>query len=281
MQRQQPKGPVSEFRWRGHTLRYEERGEGARPFVLMHGLLLPSWINGQIADRLAAAGHRMILFDLLGHGRSDKPTHATAHRLEFAGEQVVALLDHLELEEAVVGGVSLGANVTLEAAVRAPQRIRAMVCEMPVLERGTIGVQLQLAPLLFLLRYGGWPLRAFFNAVGKLPRTRSEVLNAVLDTGGDTREMAAVMHGFAAGPVCPPLADRKRLDAPTLVIGHGGDWMHPMDDAEALAAELPNARLVQARSFFELRTRPERIVGEIGRFLDEVWAPRLVAADEA
>lgn len=277
----EPKGIVGEVSWRGYTLRYEERGAGSRPFVLMHGLLLPSWINGQIADRLAASGNRVILFDLLGHGRSDKPTHATNHRLEFMGEQVVTLLDALELEEAVIGGVSLGANVALQTAVIAPDRIRALVCEMPVLERGTIGVQLQLAPLLFLLRYGGWPVQALFSLVGKLPRTKHEAFNAVLDTGGDTREMAAVMHGMAAGPVCPPMELRRQITAPTFVIGHKGDWMHPMDDAEALAVEVPNAKLVNARSFFELRSRPDRIVGEISAFLDEVWAPRLVNAEQA
>lgn len=156
--------------------------------------------------------------------------------------------------------------------------MRALICEMPVLERGTIGVQLQLAPLLFLLRYGGLPLRALFGLVQRLPRTTNEVLNAVLDTARDPRVMAAIMHGYAVGPVCPPLPERASITAPTLIIGHPHDWMHPMDDADALARELPDARLVQARSFFELRTRPDRIVGEILRFLGEVWASEPAAA---
>jgi pimeloyl-ACP methyl ester carboxylesterase len=57
---------------------------------------------------------------------------------------------------------------------------------------------------------------------------------------------------------------------PTLIIGHQNDLIHPFSDAENLAAQIPHARLVQARSMFELRLDPERLTREIVRFLDEV-----------
>lgn len=264
---------VDDFEFEGRRLVYETRGSGDRPFVLLHGILLPAGINAVVASRLAERGNRVILLDLLGHGRSDKPAHAYHHRLESASEQVIALLDHLGIDQAVVGGTSLGANVTLQVAVDAPGRLRAGICEMPVLERGTVGVLIQLAPLLFLFRYAGPVVRPVFRTLRSLRGVnRHEVFDAVLGAAGEPREMAAVMHGFTAGPVCPRYTDRVRVQQPFLVVGHRGDFMHPMDDAEALVEELPNARLVQARSFFELRTRPERIIGEMGDFLDEVWA---------
>jgi hypothetical protein len=58
----------------------------------------------------------------------------------------------------------------------------------------------------------------------------------------------------------------------TVVIGHENDLIHPFSDAENLAQQVPNAQLVQARSMFELRLEPERLTGEIVRFLDEVYA---------
>ena len=76
-----------------------------------------------------------MLLDLLGHGRSDKPTHASTYRIDSYAEQVIALLDHLGVEGAVLGGISLGANVSLFAATRYPERTRALILEMPVLER--------------------------------------------------------------------------------------------------------------------------------------------------
>ena len=266
------KGRAGQLSYRGWRLAYEERGEGDRPFVLIHGLLLPSWVNGNVATLLADRGNRVILLDLLGHGDSDQPTHASHHRLEYGGEQVVALLDHLEIGDAVIGGMSLGANVSLQVAVVAPERVRGLVCEMPVLERGSIPVMLTLLPLMLALRYGGPAVRGLFSTVQRLPRTTNEPLNAVLDTGGDPRAMAAVMHGYASGPVCPPESQRVEITTPTLVLGHRRDWMHPLTDAEALAKELPDARLVRASSIFEMRMRPDRLVVEVAAFLDDVWS---------
>lgn len=267
-------GSLGTFELGGYTLSYEIRGRSTgQPIVLIHGLLLPSWVNGQVADRLVEHGHQVVLFDLLGHGRSDKPLHASQYRMEYAALQVVALLDHLGLDQAVIGGMSLGANVALETAVAHPARVRAIVCEMPVLERGLSGVAATLLPLLVALRLGGPLVRGLFRAVGRLPRTGNEVFNSILDTAGDPHAMAAVMHGYATGPICPPTSERRRLAVPALIIGHQGDIIHPFDDATALAEELPQARLVRANSFYEMRVRPDRLVAQIAGFLDEVWAP--------
>lgn len=262
------------FTWHDYTLSYEIRGTGDKPVVLVHGLLTPSWINGEIARRLAERGYKVILFDLLGHGRSDKPLHASAHRLEYAGQQVVALLDHLGIDRAVVGGMSLGANVALEVAARAPERVEALICEMPVLERGAPGVMLTLLPLLVLVRYGGRAWSALVKIAERVPRGSHEALNAILDTGGDARAMAAVLHGYASGPTCPPSDERKAITAPALIIGHSRDWMHPFNDAHALSAELPDTTFLTASSIFELRARPDRLTAEIIAFLERLWPQR-------
>ena len=61
------------------------------------------------------------------------------------------------------------------------------------------------------------------------------------------------------------------MHIPALVIGHRSDRIHPFHDAEQLAARLPDARLLQATSVFELRLKPERLTSEIAQFLDAVW----------
>lgn len=70
------------------------------------------------------------------------------------GTQVVGLLDHLGLHEAVVGGTSLGANVTLDVAVRAPNRLRGMVVEMPVLDNALVACAVAFTPLMVGLTLG-------------------------------------------------------------------------------------------------------------------------------
>ena len=100
----------------------------------LHGLLLDANLSRHLARRLAAEGNRVVLLDLLGHGRSDRPRHAGALRMDLYAEQVLCLLDELGVDQAVLGGVSLGTNVSLLTAAAAPERVRGLVLEMPVLE---------------------------------------------------------------------------------------------------------------------------------------------------
>ncbi|MGH9047049.1 MAG: alpha/beta fold hydrolase, partial [Acidimicrobiales bacterium] len=61
------------------------------------------------------------------------------------------------------------------------------------------------------------------------------------------------------------------MTTPTLILGHPSDRLHPLGDAARLAAQLPNARFVEARSILELRLRPARLTAEIIGFLEDAW----------
>jgi hypothetical protein len=71
---------------------------------------------------------------------------------------------------------------------------------------------------------------------------------------------------------------RQTFQTPALVIGHPRDPVHPFSDADMLAAELPNGRLVDASSIIELRTHPRRLTAKIAAFLDECWGEDQVPA---
>src|SRR4051795_5830053 len=112
------------FRHAGYRMTYDVWGEGERTVVLIHGLLMNRRMYDRLAPELAARGNRVITVDLLGHGRSDRPEDLRLYSMPLFARQVVALLDHLELDAAVVGGTSLGANVALELAAREPERAK-------------------------------------------------------------------------------------------------------------------------------------------------------------
>jgi pimeloyl-ACP methyl ester carboxylesterase len=260
------------FEHEGYRLGYEVHGEGRRVIVLLHGLLLDAGINRQLARRLAEHGYRVVLLDLLGHGASDKPPHATQHRMDRYAREVLALLDELGLDRAVVGGVSLGANVSLLLAVQAPQRVAALLIEMPVLEWATPAAASLFVPMLLAVSYGRWLFRFVTSLTRRLPRTGVDALDSVLNMlSAEPEEIAAVLHGLLVGPIAPEIERRRAIRVPTLIIGHENDLIHPFSDAENLAQQIPNARLIEANSMFELRLKPERLTHEIVRFLDEVF----------
>jgi pimeloyl-ACP methyl ester carboxylesterase len=255
----------------GSRLFYDVYGTGDQVIVYTHGLLLDSQLNRGIAEALAEHGHRVVLLDLLGHGRSDQPPQATRYRIDRYADQIVGLLDHLGLEQAVLGGLSLGANVSLFTAARYPERVRALVLEMPVLERAVPAAALMFAPMILLAHYGRPFLHLTAGLFARVPRTRFGPLNSVLGSASLPPEtMAAVLHGVLVGPVAPTVEQRRAIAAPTLVLAHRNDLIHPFDDAANLVEELPHAVLVRARSPLELRLRPQRLTHELVAFLDEL-----------
>jgi pimeloyl-ACP methyl ester carboxylesterase len=256
-----------------YELAYEVYGSGDRVLVWLHALLFDANLGRSLARRLAARGNRVVLLDLLGHGRSAKPRHAGAHRMDLYAEQVLCLLDELGVDQVVLGGVSLGTNVSLLTAVQAPERVRGLVLEMPVLEWATPAAAATFLPLLLEVHYARAALRLVTRAAARLPRSGLGPLDSFLNTAAsDPDEIAAVLHGILMGPIAPTIDQRRAITAPALVLGHGVDLIHSFSDAKRLAQQLPDARLIRTRTFAELWMRPARLTAEISEFLDHVWA---------
>ena len=265
---------MATFRHEGHRLAYTEYGDGPRTCVLIHGLLLSQRMHVPRARALAERGNRVIALDLLGHGRSDRPRDMWRYSMTFFGEQVIGLLDHLELDQAVIAGTSLGANVALEACAAAPERVRGMVIEMPVLDNALLGCALAFTPLMFALTVGEPVMRAVSRVTRAIPDRGPFFLQVGLDTvRQDPAPSAAVLQGLFFGRVAPHRSIRRTLTPPALVIGHHRDPVHPFSDSGMLVDELPNGRLLEADSILELRFSPERLTGEIAGFIDDCWRP--------
>jgi pimeloyl-ACP methyl ester carboxylesterase len=265
------------FRSRGQRLSYTVHGAGDRPVVLLPGLLLPARMNTPLAQHLAERGHRVVLLDPLGQGESARPRDMWRYSMTLFAQDTVALLDHLELDQAVVGGTSLGANITLEVASLAPQRLRGMILEMPVLDNALVASALAFAPLLIAVTIGEPVMRGMAAVARRIPLGRlSFNLGVLVETlGQDPGPSGALMQGLFFGRTAPHRDERHTFTAPALVIGHHRDPVHPFSDAGMLARELPNGRLVEASSILEMRMRPERLYGQIDSFLDEAWGPRM------
>ena len=246
--------------------------------MLTHGLLMDSRMYARLAPTLAAHGHRVITADMLGHGTSAQPYAMTEYSMPQFGRDVIALLDHLELTQAVVGGTSLGANVALEVAVAAPARVRALVLEMPVLENALPAAAGAFVPLALALRISQRLMAGVAALTRRIPRTHYLADMMIDFVRRDPAASLAVLDGLIFGRVAPPIEERHALTQPTLVIGHPSDPIHPFSDADRIARELPHARLVTASSLLEWRIRPSRLDGELLRFLDEVWQPQRAVA---
>ncbi|MEK7709386.1 MAG: alpha/beta fold hydrolase [candidate division NC10 bacterium] len=109
----------------GIRLYHEVHGRGT-PLVLMHGFAgtAESW-KLQIPD--LSARYRLILYDARGHWRSESPPSADRYSHEIFADDLRALLDHLDAESAVVGGLSMGGVIALTFYFKYPARVRALI----------------------------------------------------------------------------------------------------------------------------------------------------------
>src|SRR6478609_8863395 len=242
-------------------LEYTEYGSGDAWVVLLHGLLMPRRMQQPLARAMAAQGLHVVTLDLLGHGRSDQPADPLVYSMTSFGEQVVALLNHLGAEQAVIGGTSLGANVSLEVAASAPARVKGLIVEMPVLDNARDSGIVALVPIMFAARFAPYTVNGLRLLTRPIPRGIvpfwAGIALDVMDQRADS--VAAILHGVIFGRVAPSSQQRRQISAPALIVGHPRDPIHPFSDAAMLSRELANAEFVRAMSVFEWRVRPDRL----------------------
>lgn len=260
------------FTHQGHRVAYHVYGAGERPIVLAHGLLMNRGMFARLGPELAARGHRAICIDLLGHGASDAPEDLSLYSMTAFADQIAGLLDHLELDQAVVGGTSLGANVALEFGVRHQDRARGLFVEMPVLDNALVAVAIAFTPVLIGAKLGAPGLRVLSALTQRVPRSHYLVDIALDWVRRDPDSSANVLQGLLLGRTCPPSAERSTIDVPALVVGHPSDPVHPFSDSDALVSEIGDARLVDASSILEWRLNPGRLNDELDAFLTDLWA---------
>lgn len=255
------------FLYGGHRFSYHVYGAGGRNIVLTHGLLMNRRMYSRLGPELAARGSRVICVDLLGHGESDKPDDVNLYSMVGFADQLAGLLDHLDLDSAVIGGTSLGANVSLEFGVRHPERTRGLFLEMPVLDNALTAAAIAFTPVLAGAQLGAPLLRIVAALARSIPRTHYMVDIGLDWIRRDPDTSARVLQGLLIGRTCPPSDERATITAPTLVIGHPSDPIHPFSDADSLISELVNARLYDANSILEWRLNPSRLNDVLVDFL--------------
>ena len=112
------------------ALAVEESGEGP-PIVLAHGLTATRRYVVHGSKLLERSGHRVIGYDARGHGDSDPAPDPRAYEYADLVDDLERLLDERGVDAAVLVGVSMGAATTLAFALRAPERVRALVQVTP------------------------------------------------------------------------------------------------------------------------------------------------------
>jgi 3-oxoadipate enol-lactonase len=255
------------------TLHHAVRGDGPA-VLLVHAGIADGRMWEPLAERLAAAGHRVVTCDLRGFGRTPLQPGVVSN----AGD-LVALLDALGIAAAAVVGASFGGHVALELALSAPERVRALALlaasldafdesaelqafdaeETAALERDDLDAAVAANVRMWVTRGGRDADPAVVALVAAMQR------DAFVAQAGVDAELEAFD---------PPVAERLgEIAAPAFVAVGADDVADFHRIAERLAAELPAARpvvTIAGAAHLPALERPDAVAELLVAFLADV-----------
>jgi pimeloyl-ACP methyl ester carboxylesterase len=209
-------------------LYYEVDGKGDN-LLLIHGVTgyLDTW---KYVRQPLARDFRLVLPDLRGHGRSDKPN--MRYSVEMFARDLVGLLDVLKIRQCIVAGHSLGGFIAQQMAVDAPERVRALilVCTAPKVDDEAVSAQVQIIKALFGLTPEQAVAKKMEIEYANPQKVRATPGMMELLLADETqRQVNQNAHGWAQGAAARfNIEDRLgEIQAPTLVIQGAQDATFP------------------------------------------------------
>ena len=228
---------------------YLDSGSGV-PFVFQHGL--GSDVHQTFDLFRPPPGFRLLAFDCRGHGETRPLGPEEKINVAQFTEDLRAFLDHLRIERAVIGGISMGAAISLHFALTYPERLLGLVLSRPAWLDKSRADNMQAFSTLaeFIRKYGALEgarryqeTDAFLQVLKISPDNANSLLANF--THPRAEETVAKLERIPAHVPGHSRDDWKRLRVPTLVLANRQDAIHPFEFGEEMAQIIPGATFAE------------------------------------
>jgi 3-oxoadipate enol-lactonase len=267
----------------GVSIAYEDTmpaGPGARaPVLFVHGHPFDRTMWGPQLQEAGRLGVRAVAPDLRGYGESTVVPGVTP--LEVFARDLVALLDHLGVERAVVCGLSMGGQIVLEFHRLFPGRVAGLVLADTFARAETRGGKRERnerADRLLAEGMAGYAHEVLDKMIAPahvtaLPEVAAHVL--AMMTAAPPEGAAAALRGRAERPDYSGML--AGIAVPALVVVGADDVFTPVADAEFLLERIPGARLavIEGAGHLPNLERPGAFNRELAALLATVAAARI------
>jgi pimeloyl-ACP methyl ester carboxylesterase len=249
---------------RGIRFHYLISGSTGPTVVFQHGL------GGDVSQPQSILGNfsgfRVLSFDCRGHGRTRPLGPPGDLRFSVFADDLQALLHSIGAEKVVVGGISMGAGVALNFALRYPAMVNGLILSRPAWLDRPHPSNLRIFPIVArLIREHGTPearrllpADPEFARIQSISRDNAASILRQLERP-DSEATIETLSSLPADSPCASQEGWKVIAAPTLVLVNEFDAVHPLEYGEQLAKGISDARLLQIAS---KEKDPERHVSE-------------------
>lgn len=273
----------------GIRLHYQVFGEGL-PLVLAHGYgaTLDMW-SEQIEP--FSRKYRVVVYDTRGHGRTEAPRDWASYTVDDYVEDQRQLMDHLGIDAAYVGGLSMGGMIALQFALAYPERLKALLlCDTAASNRSMAGMQGGESEGRVAATVRGFVLRdvvplsfalARYVPLEHLPRVRAAPEGVKSYLRSMRQHTALGLRGaWHALMTRPDVEDRLgEIRVPTLIIVGERDAL--LTPSRIMQQRIPGCRfvLIKDSRHGTANWRPEAFNTAVLDFLDDVEAGRTIEGE--
>jgi pimeloyl-ACP methyl ester carboxylesterase len=243
---------MPQFTRDGIQFHFEDTGSGL-PFIFQHGL------GGDVSQPFGIfkppTGIRLIAFDTRAHGRTTPVGPLEKLSFHTFGEDLRALLDHLDIRETILGGISMGAALALHSTLRWPDRVRALVLSRPAWLETPLPWNVTMFSLISsLIRQHGAAqgleefkrTPEYADTLARWPDVATSFAQQFLNERAE--ETALKLGRIIQDSPHPDRAVWARVRVPALVLGNERDPVHPIEYAQELARAIPGAEFREITS---------------------------------
>jgi len=239
------------------TINYKISGEGF-PFIFQHGL------GSNLAQAQSLLGGQekvqLITMDCPGHG--DTPLRlGNPPSFDFYADEVVRLMAQLQIEKAIFGGISMGSGISINMALRYPEKVAGLVLVRPAwLDKGNPeNLMILKSAAKFIGKRND---RAKFEKNKNYQHIKGHLRTAATSIMGvfsDTQQTAIpmVLKSMVSDAPFKSLDELAKIKQPCLVIGNDDDPLHPYEMAKVINQHIKGSHLEKVTSRY-IGNRPHK-----------------------
>ena len=212
--------------------------------------------------------------DCPGHG--DTPLRlGNPPSFNFYADEIIRLMSHLKIEKAIFGGISMGAGIAINIALRYPEKVAGLVLVRPAwLDKGNPeNLMILKSAAKFIGKRND---RAKFEKNNEYQHIKGHLKSAATSIMGvfsDTQQTAIpmVLKSMVSDAPFKDMADLKKIKQPCLVFGNDDDPLHPFEMAKVIHQHIKSSHLEKVTSrYIGNRPHKEEVNEGVANFIKKI-----------